>query len=349
MTQTWSEAPRYVIWEITRACNFRCEHCAVAAGRPRDDELSTEEALDVCDALADLGVPAVALMGGEVLVRRDWSQIAARLRTHGIEVGLITNGWCFDEEVAGIVERLGICQVGISLDAGSPQMHDELRGRPGAHARVMEVIERIGRLPLPYRTVITSVRRSNLPQLPVIRDLLVERASGFTWMINITSPHGKDRLDHRDLLDEDGFLELARFIHVTRAQLRGHLDVTGTHDMGYFSKELPDLHSFEWNGCAAGMETLGIRSNGDIVGCLILDDSFIEGNLRDRSLREIWTDGSAFGYNRNFTVDMLEGRCSGCEHGARCRAGCRDHAVGFTGSRFEAPFCLHRLERDGHL
>ncbi len=349
MSPTPLEAPSYVLWETTLACNFRCAHCAASAGRPREAELTTAEALDLCDQMATMGVPAVGLMGGEPLVRRDWTRIAERLRERGVEVGLITNGWLFNDRVAAEVERLGICQVAVSLDAANPDMHDRLRGKTGAFKRAVEAIRRIAGLPLAYKTVITSVSRTNLPELPAMADLLFDVAPGFTWMINVASCHDPGRFDPSNLLDEAGFLELTRFIAKKRRECRGRLDVTGTHDLGYFSTVFPDLHNFTWHGCVAGLETLGIRSNGDVTGCLVMDDSFIEDNVRRRPLAALWADPDAFAYNRRFRVDMLQGACRGCEHGDQCRGGCRDHAASFTGSMFDYPFCLHRLERDGLL
>ena len=67
------ETPRYVIWELTRACNLKCHHCASGAGKPRRNELTKEEALGICDQLVLMGAPAVCLMGGEVLLREDWT------------------------------------------------------------------------------------------------------------------------------------------------------------------------------------------------------------------------------------------------------------------------------------
>ncbi len=340
------EAPSYVLWEITRACNLRCAHCAAGAGRRREGELSTAEALALCDELADLGVPAVCLMGGEPLVRRDWPELARRLRQRGVAVGVVTNGWLLDGRAAGVMEDLGVCQVGTSLDAADPGLHDRMRGRPGAHRRALQAIDRIRGMSLDYRTVITSVSRTNLAELPALADLLARRAPGFTWMVNVTSGHDPDRMDPGLLLGPEGFLALARFIADQRTALRGRLEVTGTHDLGYFSRDFQDLHDFRWHGCVAGLETLGIRSDGDVAGCLVMDDDFVEGNVRRRRLRELWEDPSAFAYNRRFTPDLLEGACSGCVHGRECRGGCRDHAASFTGRRFDYPFCLHRIERD---
>jgi len=346
MSLTPLEAPQYVLWEITLACNFRCAHCASSAGRPRQDELTTDEALKVCDDLAGLGVPSVCLMGGEPLVRKDWPRIAERLRVLGVEVGLFTNGWRFDDRTASEVERLDICQVGTSLDAADPEVHDRMRNKPGAHDRVMDLIRRMADMPLAFRTVVTSVSRTNLPELPGICEILLEHATGFNWMINVSSCHDPNRFEPLGILDHEGFMELARFVHEKRAGCRGRLEVAATHDLGYFSSSMPDLHDFEWTGCVAGLETLGIRSNGDVTGCLVMDDSFIEGNLRDRSLASLWADPDAFSYNRRFKRDKLEGACKGCDLGEQCRGGCRDHAVSFTGSRFDYPFCLHRIECD---
>lgn len=340
------QSPAYVLWEITLACNLRCEHCAAAAGRPRPHELATAEALALCDALAALGVPAVCLLGGEPLVRRDWPLLAERLRGHGVAVGLITNGWAFDDRAAGTVARLGVCQVGVSLDAADPTLHDALRGRAGAHARACAALRRVAALDLPYRTVVTSVRRANLRALPALRDWLAENAPGFDWRVNVAGRHAGARFPAGAVLDEDGWLALARFVHDARAQLRGRLAVSATHDLGYFSRTL-DLHDFEWRGCVAGLETLGIRSDGDVVGCLVMDDSFVEGNVRERALAGLWADPEAFAYNRRFDPAWLEGACAGCDLGALCRGGCRDHAASFTGSRFAYPFCLHRREREG--
>ena len=39
--------PAYVVWELTLRCDHACHHCGSRAGKAREDELSTEEALDV--------------------------------------------------------------------------------------------------------------------------------------------------------------------------------------------------------------------------------------------------------------------------------------------------------------
>src|SRR5204863_6170475 len=39
--------PIYTVWEITLRCDLACRHCGSRAGKARQDELSTGEALDL--------------------------------------------------------------------------------------------------------------------------------------------------------------------------------------------------------------------------------------------------------------------------------------------------------------
>src|SRR5689334_17492757 len=51
--------PLIVGWELTLACNLRCRHCASSAGLPRDNELTIEESLAICDQFPPLLVQEV--------------------------------------------------------------------------------------------------------------------------------------------------------------------------------------------------------------------------------------------------------------------------------------------------
>ena len=42
----------YAVWEITLACNLACGHCGSRAGDARENELSTDEAVDLVRQLA---------------------------------------------------------------------------------------------------------------------------------------------------------------------------------------------------------------------------------------------------------------------------------------------------------
>jgi len=89
-----------VSWNITRKCNLRCVHCYIDAGEAEANELTTKEALDVVDQMAEVGVPLILFTGGEPLVRRDFFEIAQYARDRGIKLVLSTNGTLITPEVA---------------------------------------------------------------------------------------------------------------------------------------------------------------------------------------------------------------------------------------------------------
>jgi radical SAM protein with 4Fe4S-binding SPASM domain len=115
-------------------------------------------------------------------------------------------------------------------------------------------------------------------------------------------------------------------------------------DFGYFpiDPNLRFLHQ-TWHGCIAGVELIGIRSNGDVLGCLSLADPFVEGNLRQVPLADIWQSERFFAAFRD-KGHYLTGECASCPYGQRCRAGCSAIAWSATGSFGCNPYCMRSLE-----
>lgn len=91
--------PITAVWEITMGCNMRCKHCGSSCENPLEDELTTEEALSLCDDLGELGFKWITLSGGEPTTRKDFYLIAKRLNENNIIPTMITNGWLLDENI----------------------------------------------------------------------------------------------------------------------------------------------------------------------------------------------------------------------------------------------------------
>jgi MoaA/NifB/PqqE/SkfB family radical SAM enzyme len=72
------------VWELTLKCDLACGHCGSRAGKPRDRELETAEALDLVEQLADMGAREVTLIGGEAYLRDDWHLIARAIAYSGL-------------------------------------------------------------------------------------------------------------------------------------------------------------------------------------------------------------------------------------------------------------------------
>ena len=330
------------VWELTLRCNLRCLHCGATAGRPRPDELTTAEALRVAGELAALPAHEVTLMGGELFLRSDWLAVAERLREGGVQLVIFTNGTLLTPERIAQLRALEPRTIGTSLDGGCAAVHDGIRGLPGAFDRTLAAIDDLQAAGLRV-AVITTITRRNLYELPTIARLLVGR--DIRWQIQVASGGG-ERLHRSDLLTPLEFYFAALFIARMRATYPwSALPVIGAHDFGYCSTRLRSLRmpGQVWAGCGAGRNTLGIRSDGGIKGCLSLPDTFVVGSLRECSLAELWEGDTFAPWRRPAT---RYGFCADCPYGERCEGGCTSLAVTYSGRRGDNPMCLYRIERE---
>lgn len=339
--------PQMVVWETTLRCNMRCIHCGSTAGDGRDDELSTAEVLDVCRQLVDLNSERVILSGGETFLRHDWPQICEVLLEGRTIVGFVTNALVITDAIVDELARLArdfpgrkitIC---ISLD-GLPETHDYIRGVKGAYHKVMDRVARLRAAGIPF-SFITTITKPNLAQLPQLAEI-VRGLEPYAWQLQMLNGYGRARVRAELACTQAEYVEAVRSI----AQLRRTWTrsfIAPSDCIGYFGSLEADLRDRPWRGCHAGLRGLGIQSNGGVKGCLsLIDDGFVEGNLRQRSLWEIWSQPGAFAYNREFTPGQLRGVCARCEHGSRCRAGCTAMAHSYTGSCFENRYCVTAAE-----
>lgn len=325
-----------VIWEITLKCNLRCLHCGSSAGYARSDELTTKEALKVVKELAELKAKDICLMGGEPFLRDDWFEIAKAIKDYGMELSFVSNGLILDKVIDDLA-KLEPIVVGISLD-GTEKVHDMIRGVKGSFKKVIEAINLLASRDI-QTTVITTVSKLNLTELPKIKEILKNK--NVNWQIQYALPIG--RFDRKYLISPEEFYAIGIFIaHCNLMNPLAHFPVVGAHGMGYYSERLPDYGG--WYGCTAGISSLGIRSNGNITGCLTLPEEYDEGNVRERSIADIWNDENTFPYTRKFNLDQLGENCRNCKFGSVCKGGCSASSLYLTGSFHNNPYCFRRLE-----
>ncbi|MDO8805770.1 MAG: radical SAM protein [Elusimicrobiota bacterium] len=334
-----------VVWELTLGCNLKCLHCGSTAGGRRAEELSTREALDLCADLKKSGCLGVALMGGEPLLRKDFFEIASRVRELGMELSVITNGTIHSEEIFENLKKLKPRAVAVSLDAADPALHDKIRGAAGAFEKSNAFINRCLKEGLPV-SVITTVHKLNIGELARLRDFLKGR--GIAWQVQTAGGEG-GRFSKEFLLDPEEFYSVGLFVEACRREYGPEeLPVIGAHDLGYNSRLLKNVSLYEkWEGCQAGVSVAGVRSDGGVMGCLAInDEKFLEGNVRRKSFYEIWNSPDSFHFTRNFKKDQAGIICSACSHVETCKGGCNEMSLMKTGAPHNDPYCFCRLEKE---
>ena len=76
----------------------------------------------------------------------------------------------------------------------------------------------------------------------------------------------------------------------------------------------------QYGPCLIGQVFLGIKANGDIFACPMLDNVII-GNIKKDDIEKIWDESPTLNKVRN--LYLLKGKCRGCKIKNYCGGGCR--------------------------
>jgi len=344
--------PVHVVWEITLACNLKCQHCGSRAGKARQDELSTEECFDVIDQLARLGTREITLIGGEAFLRSDWTLLIERISEHGIYCAIQTGALHLTEQKLQDAISVGLKGIGISID-GLASHHDRIRGVPGAYGMAIETLKRAREANL-NRSVNTQIGPETMAMLPRLMEE-ISAAGARQWQLQLTVAMGNAVDNDHLLLQPYQLLELMPLIAdlADTAKMRGMQIVIG-NNIGYFGPYESKLRAFSdslthWTGCSAGHTVIGLEADGTVKGCPSLPRAdYAGGNVRDLTVEQIWQNSEEIHFGRLRSVDDLWGFCRSCYYADVCRGGCTWTSHSLLGKPGNNPYCHYRaLKLDG--
>ena len=291
-----ANVPLHAQFEITERCNYACEHCYL----PHDghDELSTDEAKRVVDALADAGTLFLTLTGGEVFLRRDFEEIALHAKAQELVLRIFTNGWFVDERRADFLSSLDPIAVEISFYGPDAATFEAVTQVPGSFERTCDAIARLARRGV--RVVAkTPVMRTNARRIPETEALALSLgAIEFKWD-PLVSPMDGGELAPTALRASS---EDLAFVFAWDRARRG---------------DAPPAQAKPLDAapCNAGRGAVAISPRGDVFACVAIKVS--AGNVRERPFREIWEHGDVLQRVRGIRVGTLR-ECATCDDRPWC-------------------------------
>jgi len=299
-------------------------HCGSRAGRARANELNLDECFILVDELHELGCKDVTLIGGEVFLFNGWEKVAQRFADLGILVNVVTNGYRIRMTEIKQITKVQLVNVGISID-GMEATHNTIRGRADAFAQVKRTLNLFKQAGITTGAV-TTLMQSNFPDLEELYHFLVEHRVQ-VWQLQLVSAMGRMAAKNNCAIKPRQVGWITDFIREKNKERQ--IMVIAADSIGYFNDNEAYIRGNSspiccWDGCRAGISSVFIDSVGNVKGCgALYSDEFIEGNVRQAPLRNIWNSSSSFSYNRRFTPDLLSGKCKRCDFGAACKGGCR--------------------------
>jgi radical SAM protein with 4Fe4S-binding SPASM domain len=339
-------APFLVVWDFTHKCNLRCKHCYSNSGAVEEDELTTQQALNVVDQLADAHVTALAFSGGEPLTRKDFFQVAKHASDRGLYVSLASNGTLLTKENVAKIKQAQVNYIDISIDGASAKTHDDFRGVPGAFEKAVAGLKNCIDADI-CACIATTVGKNNMAELPAIIDLAEQLgAERFTYFNFIPTGRGTNHRD-QDLSPQERE-DVMRYllnrmsagckttILATAPQLaRVALQCQGPSGTGEVTMALAHMQTVKVTkkavplgefigGCGAGRLYCSISPQGNVHPCVFLPLNV--GNLKTQQFKDIWLNAPLFNAFRNRA--NLKGSCGGCQYKFIC-GGCRARSAAY--------------------
>jgi radical SAM protein with 4Fe4S-binding SPASM domain len=331
MSDQLSSQHRLIGWGITQRCNLACPHCYSSAKRHATDELTTDEARGVIDALVPQHVAGIGWTGGEPLLRKDLEElIAYAAEVGGMRSGITTNGVLLTHRRVKALREVGVSSVQVSLDGSTAARNARMRGATaGQFAAILDGIGFCLESGMRVDLAMLLGRENLRDAEPFVR--LAESLGVVSVRFCAFVPWGDGKADAvRERLEfTDGLAELAE----TVLALRTHEGMPVMFDPA-FGPLPPD---YRFHTCIAGRGTFYISHNGDVYPCTaLLDNRFKVGNLRERSLDELLDDPDMTAM-ADFDRSAIQGACEHCDHRDGCRGACRGIAHAYTGDLTASP------------
>ena len=352
-----------VVWNSTRTCNLKCRHCYMSSDAKKyQNELTTAEAKQFIDDLADFNVPVLLFSGGEPLIRPDFFELADYAAKKGVRPTLSTNGTLITPEVARKIKDIGVGYVGISLD-GLREVNDKFRGKAGAFEAAMNGIKNC--VAVDQRVGLRfTINHHNIQELENIFDFIEEENINRVCFYHLVySGRGNQMMDE-DVTAEESRRAMDIIIRRTRDfEERGlkkeiltvdnHCDGVymylkalqeGKDELAQQIKKYIAMNGGNRSGMAfAEVDPLGY----------VHPDQFTQhhtfGNVRERKFGDIWQDTTnPIMAGLKDRKPLLKGRCSKCKILYNCNGNFRTRAEARTGDFWESdPSCYLTDEEIG--
>ncbi|MFB6367316.1 radical SAM protein [Paenibacillus elgii] len=346
-----------VYWYVSLRCNLACKHCWVESSPQADTsaDLSIDEMLQTIERLKEINPSMVVLSGGEPLLKPGFTTIIQKLIDYGINFSVETNAVLLSPSIAELFasakERGVYCWISVSLDGGTREAHEQIRG-PGTFNRTLGGIRNLRERGVPFgvQIVINKVNIHTIPELFQVGKQLGMKSKDNLISFAIVNPVGRGAEKSGELsLSFNDYVEAYRLIDSNLDAFEGMVLVKvppAAIPVGYIRSLMKHPRVRFLTTCSFPL--LGILPDGTLSVCALTgrDGSLTLGHLREDSLKDVVRE-KIEPLRGSYERAELTGICADCVFKESCKGSCRAFAYSETGS-FLGPHPLcNTLEKEG--
>lgn len=334
--------PLWLLAELTYRCPLQCPYCSNPVDFARSQqELTTEQWIEVFRQARVLGAAQLGFSGGEPLVRQDLPELVKAGRELGYYTNLITSGIGLTESKVALLSEMGLDHIQISFQAADEEVNNMLAGSKKAFAQKLAMARAVKAHGYPM--VLNFVtHRHNIDQLERIIELCIELEADYVELATCQF-YGWAELNKVDLLP-------------TRKQLQRAERVT-QHWREKLAREnhpcklifvAPDYYDERPKACMGGWGSLflDITPDGTALPCHSARQLPIDfPNVKEYSIEHIWRASGGFNHFRG--DGWMPEPCRSCDEKEKDYGGCRCQAYMLTGDAANAdPVCSKSPHHD---
>ncbi len=313
------EAPTLIDFQITERCGLGCPQC-YASSLPNGIDVSWEDAELAAKYMQEAGVLQVAIGGGEPLYHPRFKDLLALFSDHGLVPNLTTTGLGMKaHDLAAMKRYTGA--VAMSLEGVGDKF--SLRRRQGFTV-FRKTAERFLDAGIPLVMQVT-VSATNLPDIPEIVEFCRDIGPLYGVVFLNYKPAGRGE-SYDKPLSSLSYAEVHRILtHAVRELhpvTRVGFDCCFTPGLSGIETSLSFKPGTILEGCSATRSGLGLSPHLDVLPCTFLPDKKL-GNLKEKSLKEIWHDRRAQSFRGAMVAHKAkDSRCGSCAVSSHCLGGC---------------------------
>jgi radical SAM protein with 4Fe4S-binding SPASM domain len=342
-----NKSPLIAIWETTRACDVASLNYG-AQPEPDPLELTTQEAEQMIDQVAEIGPLTFVMTGADPLKRTDIRHLvsyAASLQLHPV-LALPATRLLTRDSIAGL-RHAGMSRMELSLAGSTDELHDLVCGVRGSFARTIDAIQWAEQWRIPFQ-ITTPFCQNNLHDLENMASLLkTMRVSHWNVVFPVLSNATQLEEMPSALQFEQAFARLYRLAqkvpfkiktseapHYRRyvLQQQALARAAGPMNPPQFEEGIPGIFPL-----LEGRSTMFISHTGEVFSSPVLP--ITGGNVRVQKLAEIYRSSQVFTLLRD--TGNLTGKCRECQFKVLC-GGSRPRAYAMHADMFrEDPACIY--------
>ena len=293
--------------ELTSRCNERCVHCYI----PHENKIHDIDPIlfyDVLDQCRDMGLLSLTLSGGEPMAHPLFCGFLSKAKEYDFSINILSNLTLLNDEILAEMKANRLSSVQVSLYSMRSEIHDDITQLKGSFEKTKASILKLIENDIPLQISCPTMKQNKNCYVDVLNWAYEHKIRAETdYIMMARSDRTTGNLDNRLSLDEVGQVIndiIGNNIKYQEEMKQADIEAADNRDI---SNDIV---------CGVCIDSLCMVANGNVYPCSGWQ-SYVCGNLREQSLRDIWENSPNVKYLRDLRKKDFP-QCLSCPDKSFC-------------------------------